>query len=146
MRLVSFNLLHGMSLSDGRVDRQRICSVVAALDADVLALQEVDRDQPRSGGLDLTALAADALGAADSRFAPALVGTPGFDWRAARDDEPVGAAAYGIGLVSRVPVERWGTNPLGGSPMRVAVRVPAPRPRDLLGGGETKVGIPAGRG
>ena len=61
MRLVSFNLLHGMSLSDGRVDRQRICSAVAALDADVLALQEVDRDQPRSGGLDLTALAADAL-------------------------------------------------------------------------------------
>src|SRR3954454_5109186 len=117
MRLVSFNLLHGMSLSDGGVDRQRICSVVAALDADVLALQEVDRDQSRSGGLDLTALAADALGAADSRFAPALIGTPGFDWRPAEDDEPVRTAAYVIGLVSRVPVERWATIHLGASPM-----------------------------
>src|SRR5829696_6357719 len=106
MRLASFNLLHGMAVTDGRVDPQRVCAAVAALDADVLALQEVDRDQPRSGGLDLTALAADALGARpeDSRFAPTLLGTPGFDWRPARDDDAAGVAAYGIGLVSRVPV------------------------------------------
>src|SRR3954468_10677814 len=131
MRLVSFNLLHGMSLTDGRVDRQRICSAVAALDADVLALQEVDRAQPRSGGLDLTELAADALGAPDRHFAPALIGTPGLTWRAAEDDEAAGAAAYGIGLASRVPVERWATIRLGASPMRLPVRVPTPRPRYL---------------
>src|SRR3954471_17087789 len=116
MRLASFNLLHGMSLSHGRVESQQICSAVAALDADVLALQEVDRNQPRSGGLDLTALAADALGAPDRHFAPALIGTPGLAWRAAEDDAAAGAAAYGIALVSRVPVERWATIRLGASP------------------------------
>jgi endonuclease/exonuclease/phosphatase family metal-dependent hydrolase len=143
MRLVSFNLLHGMSLEDGRVDAARLCSAVAALDADVVALQEVDRDQPRSDGLDLTALAADALAAPDSRFAPALIGTPGFAWRAAEDDEPAGAPAYGIGLVSRVPVQRWSTIRLGASPMRLPVRVPTPRPRYLLVEDEPRVAIAA---
>ena len=45
MRLATFNLLHGRSLTDGLVDSDRLAAAVAALDADVLALQEVDRDQ-----------------------------------------------------------------------------------------------------
>ena len=49
MRLATFNILHGRSSHDGVVDagpaRATACS---ALDADVLALQEVDLDQPRS--------------------------------------------------------------------------------------------------
>src|SRR3954453_8927740 len=143
MRLASFNLLHGMSLADGRVDPQRICSAVAALDADVLALQEIDRNQPRSGGLDLTALAADALGAPDRHFAPALIGTPGFAWRAAEDDDAAGDAAYGIGLVSRVPVERWSTIRLGASPVRLPLRVETPRPRFLLVEDEPRVALAA---
>ena len=60
MRLATFNLLHGRSLSDGAVHAERVAAAVAELDADVLALQEVDRAQPRSGGLDLTAIAARA--------------------------------------------------------------------------------------
>ncbi|MGK5523302.1 endonuclease/exonuclease/phosphatase family protein, partial [Micromonospora sp. URMC 107] len=55
MRLATFNLLHGRSLADGLVDPDRLTAAVTALDADVLALQEVDRDQSRSGKLDLTA-------------------------------------------------------------------------------------------
>ena len=35
----------------------------ARLDPDILALQEVDRDQPRSHLADLTAVAAEAMGA-----------------------------------------------------------------------------------
>ncbi len=63
VRLATFNVLHGRSPRDGRVDLDRFASVVRALDADVLALQEVDRDQPRSHGADLTAVAAEAMGA-----------------------------------------------------------------------------------
>jgi endonuclease/exonuclease/phosphatase family metal-dependent hydrolase len=145
MRLASFNLLHGLAVSDGRVDPQRICAAVAALDVDVLALQEVDRDQPRSAQLDLTALAAEALGArpADSRFAPTLIGTPGFEWRATRDDDAPGTAAYGIGLVSRVPVERWSTIRLGASPVRLPVRIETPRPRYLFVRDEPRVALAA---
>lgn len=81
MRLATFNLLHGRSLTDGLVDPDRLAAAVTALDADVLALQEVDRDQSRSGNLDLTAIAARALHAPHHRFAAALVGTPGQGFR-----------------------------------------------------------------
>ena len=84
MRLATFNVLHGRAPSDGRVDLPRLRSAVAALDADVLALQEVDRAQPRSGGADLTALAAEAGGYAETRFAPALTGLHG-SWGPAQE-------------------------------------------------------------
>jgi endonuclease/exonuclease/phosphatase family metal-dependent hydrolase len=83
VRLVTFNVLHGLSVRDGLVDGGRYADAVAALNADVLGLQEVDLGQPRSGGLDLTRLAAEALGAAEHRFAAALIGTPGEGFRAA---------------------------------------------------------------
>ena len=107
MRLATFNILHGRSPGDGRVDLDRFASAVRDLDADILALQEVDRDQPRSGGADLTAVAAEAMGAVDSQFVAALSGTPGGTWMAATGDEQPGSASYGIGLVSRLPVVSW---------------------------------------
>ena len=108
MRLATWNVLNGTSLADGRVDLPRFCEAVRGLGADVLGLQEVDRGQPRSGSVDLVREAALASSAAGWRFVPALVGTPGADWRAATDDddEP-GAPAYGVGLVSRYPVRAW---------------------------------------
>ena len=79
MRLATFNLLHGRSTSDGVVDLDRLAAAVRTLDPDILALQEVDRDQPRSHLADLTAVAAEAMGAVTHRFAAALSGTPGLD-------------------------------------------------------------------
>ena len=108
MRLATFNVLHGRAPADGRVDLPRFASAVASLDADVLALQEVDRAQPRSGGADLTAVAAEAGGYVEHRFAPALTGLPG-SWRAAQDDEREDAPAYGVALLSRLPVLTWRT-------------------------------------
>ena len=61
MRIATFNILHGRSPDDDRVDVDRLAAAVRDLDADVLALQEVDRDQPRSLGADLTAVAAPGL-------------------------------------------------------------------------------------
>ena len=68
MRVASFNILNGRSLSDGEVDAGRLRDAVKLLDADVLGLQEVDRDQPRSHRLDLTAEVAAAMGG-EGRFA-----------------------------------------------------------------------------
>ena len=117
MRLATFNILHGRSPADDRVDLDRFASAVAALDADVLALQEVDRAQPRSGGTDLTAVAAEAGGYRAHRFVPALAGLPG-TWQAAAQDESPDGPAYGVALLSRVPVRSWRT-----------VRLPALRGR-----------------
>ncbi|GAA0807301.1 endonuclease/exonuclease/phosphatase family protein [Spirilliplanes yamanashiensis] len=127
MRLATFNLLHGRSLTDGRVDADRVSAAVAALDADILGLQEVDHGQPRSGHLDLTALAADALGAHSHRFAPAVLGTPGETWRPwTAADEARADPTYGIALVSRWPVLRWQATPLPAAPVRSPIWAPGP--------------------
>lgn len=125
MRLVTFNLLHGRSLTDGLVDADRLVSAVSALDADVLALQEVDRDQSRSGNLDLTAIAAKALGAPSHQFAAAVVGTPGERFRPlTHDDDGHGEPRYGVGLVSRYPARSWQVTRLSPAPVRSPVYVP----------------------
>jgi endonuclease/exonuclease/phosphatase family metal-dependent hydrolase len=107
VRIATFNILHGRSLEDGRVDVDRFATAVKSLDADILGLQEVDRDQPRSMGADLTAVAAEAMGAREHQFVAALSGTPGGTWMAATGEEQPGSASYGIALLSRYPVVSW---------------------------------------
>lgn len=124
MRLATFNLLHGRSLSDGQVHARRVAEAVAALDADVLGLQEVDRAQPRSGLIDLTRIAADALGAPAHRFAAAVRGTPGETWAPWREGDPDDQPQYGIALISRWPVRQWQITPLASAPVRSPVYVP----------------------
>ena len=104
MRLATFNLLNGRSLSDGVVDPDRLRSAVAELDADVLALQEVDLEQPRSHGADQTAIVAAAMRAREHRFVPAMAGLPGSWVRASADAT---GPQYGIALVSCYPVVSW---------------------------------------
>jgi endonuclease/exonuclease/phosphatase family metal-dependent hydrolase len=107
VRIATFNILHGRAPADGTVDLDRFASAVASLDADVLGLQEVDRNQQRSHGADLTALAAAAMGARHQRFVAALAGTPGEEWTPATGGEPTGSRGYGIALLSRYPVVSW---------------------------------------
>jgi endonuclease/exonuclease/phosphatase family metal-dependent hydrolase len=122
VRIATFNILNGRTPSDDHVDPERFCAAIASIDADVLALQEVDRDQPRSRGLDLTALAAGAMGATDHRFAPALFGTPEAPTGAATGDERPGVPAYGIALLSRYPVLGWHEVRLPPAPVRLPYR------------------------
>jgi endonuclease/exonuclease/phosphatase family metal-dependent hydrolase len=140
VRLATFNLLHGRSPSDGLVDPGRLVEAVRALDADVLALQEVDRDQPRSGGHDLTRLAAEAMGAVEHRFVAALSGAPG-TWVAASDDDVPGTAGYGVALLSRRPVTAWQVLRLPALPLKVPMRFRGRRP--LLVRDEPRVAVMA---
>jgi endonuclease/exonuclease/phosphatase family metal-dependent hydrolase len=119
MRLATFNILNGRRPADDQVDVEAFHEAVVSLDADVLALQEVDRNQPRSQHADLTAVAATAMAAADHRFVAALSGSPGATWLAATGQEQPDAAAYGIALLSRYPVSAWQVIRLPMLPSRV---------------------------
>jgi endonuclease/exonuclease/phosphatase family metal-dependent hydrolase len=122
VRIATFNILSGRSPADDEVDEHRYQQAVANLDADVLALQEVDRNLPRSKHHDLTALAAEAMGADEHRFVAALSGTPGTTWVAATGNEQPDSAAYGIALLSRYPVLGWSVIRLPPVPVRVPHR------------------------
>jgi endonuclease/exonuclease/phosphatase family metal-dependent hydrolase len=122
MRVATFNILHGRSPDDNEVHVDRFARAIACLDADVLALQEVDRNQPRSRNADLTSVAADVMGASEHRFVAALAGSPGSTWFAATGDEQPDDAAYGIALLSRHPLTAWQVVRLPAVPVRVPMR------------------------
>lgn len=107
MRFGTFNILHGMSVTAGTVREDELRAAVAAVDADVLALQEVDRGQPRSQKVDQAAIAADVLDAPWWRYAPAFNGIANQPISPAEpmSDEP--GPSFGIALISRLPVLRW---------------------------------------
>ncbi len=128
-------------MTDGVADPQRLADTVAATGADVLALQEVDRFQPRSGGVDQAALAAEALGARH-RYLGLVHGTPGEDgWSAAPHDhrpnghdEPADGAqdpTYGVALVVTRPVRAWHVLRLDPARGRYPIPVPSRPPRVL---------------
>jgi endonuclease/exonuclease/phosphatase family metal-dependent hydrolase len=126
MRMATFNILHGRSVHDGVVHPDRLIEAIRQLDADVVALQEVDLDQPRSNMADLTAVAAEAMDAVSHRFVAAISGTPGATWMAATGREQPGTAAYGIALLSRYPADAWQVLRLPRIPMRFPMYLPGP--------------------
>ena len=141
MRIATFNVLHGRPLTDGSpasgTSQQPLADAVAALDVDVLALQEVDRYQGRSGDVDQAEIAATAMGATDWRYASALHGRAvvGVGW--VRDHNIPGMRAYGpndaadlaqipshgTALLTRRPVKSWYVRRFPGAPGMLPLRV-----------------------
>ena len=125
MRLATLNLLNGTSLADRSVSPGRLVEAVEALRADVVGLQEVDRWQPRSHGVDMTAQVAEAMGTPHWRFVPALIGTPGGRWRVAtHNDDDSAEPGFGVALVSRWPVSSWHVTRLTAAPFRSPILLP----------------------
>ena len=108
----------------------------------MLGLQEVDAYQPRSHGLDLTQIAAEAMGATAYRFAPALDGTPGARWVAITGEPIAGHPLYGVSLLSRLPVLGWDLLRLPGVGPHFPVPVPVAR-RSVSVGEEPRVALVA---
>jgi endonuclease/exonuclease/phosphatase family metal-dependent hydrolase len=134
LRLASWNIFRGRTRERDRFDLGLVLAALRALDADVVALQEVDRDQQESGAGDQARVLAEALGM-DWRYAPTLLGTGGPSaGRPAATPAGPGAEgddgpAYGIALLSRRPFRRSGTLPLPqgrGSEPRVALLTEVP--------------------
>lgn len=122
MRVATFNILNGRVPTDQHVDPAGLAAAVATIDADILALQEVDQNQHRSGFSDLTSVAAEAMGAPHHRFVAAIHGSPGATWVAATGVGEPDAAAYGIALLSRYPVKGWQVIRLEPVPVPVPMR------------------------
>jgi endonuclease/exonuclease/phosphatase family metal-dependent hydrolase len=90
IRLVSFNILHGQRADgSGVVDLPRLCRAAAALEPDLLALQEVDVGVPRSGRVDQARAVAEATGLTVVFGKAARVG---------------GLGKYGNALLARGPI------------------------------------------
>jgi endonuclease/exonuclease/phosphatase family metal-dependent hydrolase len=105
-RLASVNAASGRDLRTGRYDTAALADAIAGLDADVVAVQEVDHLLPRSGRADQTALLAARLGG-HGHFVATVHGTPGAA-QGVRDahftlaEEP----SYGIALFVRGGYDR----------------------------------------
>jgi endonuclease/exonuclease/phosphatase family metal-dependent hydrolase len=132
LRLASWNIFRGRTRDRDRFDLDLVLRALRHLDADVVALQEVDRDQEESGASHQARVLAEALGM-DWRYAPTLLGPLGRGpVPAATPAEPgggEGGPAYGIALLSRRPFRRSETLALPkgrGSEPRVALLTEVP--------------------
>ncbi|MFJ8043498.1 endonuclease/exonuclease/phosphatase family protein [Kitasatospora sp. NPDC096147] len=156
VRLATFNVLHGRVPGDdgSPVAVEPLVEAVAALDAEVTVLQELDRRQPRSGRTDQARVVAEALGVADWRYASAFHARarPGRSWARARTAPglrvygPPGTGpggelpSHGIALLSRLPVRHWRARRLAEPPVaavlpatgRAGLRVVRDHPRVAL--------------
>ncbi len=88
LRVATYNIKHGLGM-DGRVDLDRTSNALAALDADIIAIQEVDQHASRSGDVDQAAWLADKLG-----MHAAFGGFMDFQ-----------GGHYGLAILSRYPIE-----------------------------------------
>ncbi|MFE9810990.1 endonuclease/exonuclease/phosphatase family protein [Streptomyces sp. NPDC005227] len=157
VRFATFNVLHGRPMRDGRPvafpagcgPETPLVRAVASLDADVLALQELDRLQERSGRVDQARAAAVGAEAPYWRYASAFpAGAAPADRRAPEPDEPGlrvygpreaeaqaeagtgasdGVPSHGIALLSRLPVRQWRARRLAPAPVPMPLRTPGRR-------------------
>jgi len=107
LRVLAYNIKHGRGM-DGKVDIDRIASVIKKQNPDLVALQEVDRHCKRSGGVDIAKALGELLGM-EYRFGKAI---------------PLQDGAYGNAVLSRLPIRETRVHPLPRSrEPRVALEV-----------------------
>jgi endonuclease/exonuclease/phosphatase family metal-dependent hydrolase len=97
VRVLTYNIHHGEG-TDGALDLERIARVIRAAEADVVCLQEVDRNLPRTERIDIAAVLAEMLGM-----------TAVFD-----ANYRFSGGEYGNATLSRLPIVHWENRALPG--------------------------------
>lgn len=130
--VTSWNLLHAMPIppTSKATLHDALQSIHNEAKSDVIAIQEVDVHQSRSGNGNQVREVAESIGAKYWAFAPAMYGTPGEKWHAIHDaivfdnTTPIPPdAMYGIGIVSKIPIKRWHRINLGKAPLGMPLLV-----------------------
>lgn len=117
-------------LDSGATLHSALLSLSNEIASDLIALQEVDVHQDRSGNGNQIRELAEIIGAPYWAFAPSMYGTPGGNWQGITEKiifdnnskipvEPM----YGIGIISKVPVRQWHRINLGKAPLGMPLLV-----------------------
>ena len=113
--VTSWNLLHAMQIPPNSTAtlHDALVEINREIKSDVIALQEVDVHQSRSGNGNQVREVAESIGAPYWAFAPSMYGTPGEKWHGIKEEKifdntmPIPPSAmYGIGIVSNVQIGR----------------------------------------
>ncbi len=115
MKVISWNIFNGQAANPSQPIPPLVESLqatIVSVGGDVLAVQEVDEKQARSGSVHQMEVIAEAMGAPYWGYARAVIGTPGFGWRKPTAEEKIiysdsSLPGYGIGLASKIPVKNW---------------------------------------
>lgn len=165
LRVASFNILHGQTVSsaaahstahlqsptDGPPDATAFVSALQEINADVIGLQEVDRNQDRSASVHQAKLASQVLKTDHWRFVPTVVGTPGGlagfrpteEHERGHDGDPP-HPDYGIALISTPSVSQWKTITFPAAPVSMPLMVQSGgRPKVLRVRDEQRAAIAA---
>jgi len=135
MKVISWNIFNGQAANPAEPVpplAQLVAEAVGMVGCDLIAVQEVDENQPRSGSVHQMEIVAQAIDAPHWGYARAVIGTPGFGWRVPTREEKFihsdsSLPGYGIGLASRIPVKRWHRVDLAASPVGFALAYPSDR-------------------
>ena len=129
----------------------RSTALSQSINTELIALQEVDVHQDRSGDGNQIKEFAASIGAQYWAFAPAMYGTPGERWRPIEetiifDQSSVipKSAMYGIGMISKIPVKKWHRVNLGKAPLGLPLLVAGDkRPRMIYVSDEPRLALVA---
>jgi endonuclease/exonuclease/phosphatase family metal-dependent hydrolase len=135
MRITSWNLLHGMEIPPNKSGPSvaALQKAITELSTQVIAVQEVDYNLPRSGSVNQISEIANAMGALDWAFAPSIIGTPGEKWHKLNESDlrivnststNTLDGSYGIAIASTIKVLQWHRLELGNSPIGMPLVVP----------------------
>jgi endonuclease/exonuclease/phosphatase family metal-dependent hydrolase len=133
MKVISWNIFNGQAANPTLPApelAESIRATIASVGADILAVQEVDENQERSGNVHQMEIIANAMGAEHWGYARAVIGTPGYSWRHPNSDEKIihsesKEPGYGIGLASKIPVRAWHRIDLAASWIGIFLPFPA---------------------
>jgi len=138
MQVTSWNIMHGISLQKPMnnglpsIDSLDLINDCKTISAQVLAVQEIDQFQYRSGNIDQAQIISSGTGLSHYRFAATVIGNPDDGkkgWQSAADQvldlsNPNREPRYGIGLFSALPVKAWHQWNLVGARITTPVLIP----------------------